>query len=338
MIGIGIIGAGRMGQLHAANFGIHTSKSKIVAVADGNMLLAQNLAGQFGARAYSSYEELLADNNVDAVIICTPVFTHKEISLKALAAQKHVLCEKPLALTMEDALAIQSAAEKSNRVFQLAFMRRFDEAFVTAREKIKEGVIGTPVFVRSTGRDPGLPPVPGWGSDPDACGDISFELCSHDYDSIQWLLGSDIKKVFARAGILSSIEVAKSCGGKMINDTLVVTTEFENGALGSIDGLLNIKYGYDARVEVVGDEGAIMIGNVRYLDVVTGNGNKMMSYPTAPSFTDRFAHAYVVEAQHFIDCILTGSKPVVGALDGLKAVAVALAVNESIKKGSEVNV
>ncbi|GBF34277.1 myo-inositol 2-dehydrogenase [Desulfocucumis palustris] len=334
MVGIGIVGAGRMGQLHAVNFAGHTAKSRVVAVADENPELAGRLAGQYGAAAFGKYQDLIEDDRVDALCICTPVFTHKEISLAALAAGKHVLCEKPLALTLDDALAIHQAAEKAGVVFQVAFMRRFDEAFVTAKEKIKAGTIGRPVFVRSTGRDPGLPPVPGWGSDPDACGDISFELCSHDYDSIQWLLDSDIKSVFARAGILSSVEVAKSCGGKMINDTLVVTAEFENGALGSIDGLLNIKYGYDARVEVVGDEGIIMIGNVRHLDVITGKADKHMTYPAAPSFTDRFVHAYVTEARHFVDCILEGRKPVVGSLEGLKAVQVALAVNDSIKKGS----
>ncbi|OIQ10375.1 scyllo-inositol 2-dehydrogenase (NAD(+)) [Moorella thermoacetica] len=337
MIGVGIIGAGRMGQLHAQNFAQKVVGAKVVAVADNNQELALELAREFNANAYKSYQDLLTDQKVDAVCVCTPVFTHKKIVLDALEAQKHVLCEKPLALSMEDAEKIYQATENSNRVFQLAFMRRFDDAFMEAKEKIKAGFIGKPVYIRSSGRDPGLPPVPGWGSDPDACGDISFELCSHDYDSIQWLMESDIKTVYARAAILSSVQIANSFSDKMINDTLVVTAEFKSGALASIDGLLNIKYGYDARVEVVGDEGIIIIGGLKHIDIISGKRDKWMAFPTAPSFTDRFAQAYVNEANHFINCILTGQKPRVGALEGLKAVKVALAVNESIKKNLPVN-
>jgi len=336
-INVAIIGAGRMGTLHGINFARKVSKSRVVAVVDQVRQMAEKLGGELGAEVFTNIDDVLTMPNVDAICISTPVGTHKEFSLKALKAKKHVLCEKPLTLTISDAEEIIEAVEKSGCFFQLAFMRRFDEGFVAAKEKLDEGLIGEPVFIRSTGRDPGLPPLGSWGSDPDACGDISFELCSHDYDSMRWLMGDEVKKVYAQAGILSSKDIANKFD-KMINDTIVVLMEFHSGALGSVEGLLNIKYGYDARVEIVGNEGIIFIGDPRHMDVTWGGKNRVLSFSASPSFTDRFSYAYVREAQHFVDCIIEGRKPAVGAEDGLAAVEIAVAVNQSIKTGRTVTV
>jgi len=330
-VNIAVIGAGRMGQLHANNFAKKTNKSKVIAVADQNKKLAKQLSQEIGAKMYTNIQDILDIDAVDAVCIATPVSTHKKIIIKALKANKHVFCEKPLTLKVDDAYEIMKAVKDSKCYFQLGFMRRFDEDFMAAKEKLQEGIIGTPVFIRSSGRDPGLPPVPGWGSRPKECGDISFELCSHDYDSMRWLLNDDIKKVFAQAAILSSKDVAVKCDGTMINDSIVVSLEFNRGAFGSIDGLLNIKYGYDARVEIVGEEGIIIIGGINYKNIIYGGKDKLLKFPSAPSFVDRFKHAYDEEAQHFIDCIVKGEFPKVGAEDGLHAVKVASAVNRSIE-------
>lgn len=335
-VNIAIIGAGRMGWLHAGNYANTINNSKVVAVVDQNKALAQKMGNEFGIEVYTDIEDILKLSALDAICISTPIGTHKEISLRALAAKKHVFCEKPLVLTLSDAIEIVEAVESSGCCYQIGFMSRFDDSFEAAKKKIYQGVVGTPVFIRSTGRDPGLPPVPGWGANPKACGDISFELCSHDYDRMRWLMDDEVKKVYAQAGILSSKDVAAKCGGKMINDTLVVNMEFTKGALGSVDGLLNIKYGYDARVEIVGDEGVIAIGDMGHINVVYGNRDKYISVPTAPSFIDRFRYAYIKEAQHFIDCIIAGKKPRVGAKDGLEAVKIASAVNQSIESGQSV--
>lgn len=335
-LNIAVIGAGRMGRHHGSNFSRRVSKGRVIAVVDQNEDLVRKLADDLETKAYTNVDDVLGMSSLDAVCISTPIGSHKELILKSLAAKKHVFCEKPLTLSVTDAKEIVQAVNDSKCYFQLAFMRRFDDAFEAAKEKLGQGIIGNPVFIRSTGRDPGLPPVPGWGADPDACGDISFELCSHDYDSMRWLMDDEVAKVYAQAGILSSKDVAARCGGKMINDTLVVTMEFGKGALGSLDGLLNIKYGYDARMEIVGDEGVIIVGDIRNIDVVTGNKNKMFTIQAAPSFLDRFTHAYVKESQHFVDCIIEGKKPAVGVEDGLAAVKIASAVNKSIKLGQPV--
>ena len=331
-VNIAIIGAGRMGTLHGINFSKKVSNSRVVAVVDQNKELSEKLSNELEAKAYSDIEHVLTLPELDAVCISTPIKTHKEFSLKALQAGKHVLCEKPLTLTVADAEEILQTVISSGCVFQLAFMRRFDDGFEAARQKIKQGAIGQPVFIRSSGRDPGLPPVPGWGSDPDACGDISFELCSHDYDSMRWLMEDEVKKVYAQAGILSSRDIADKFG-RMINDTIVISMEFERGALGSVDGLLNIKYGYDARVEIVGDEGIILVGEIRHTDITWGGKSRVLSFPTSPSFVDRFSCAYIKEAQHFVDCIIDGKKPAVGIEDGLAAVKIAAAVNQSVRTG-----
>ncbi len=337
MVNVAVIGAGRMGSHHGRIFASQISNCRVEAVCDSDMNLCESLSREIGAQPFADIDKMLALPSVDAVCIATPVATHKEFILKALAAKKHVFCEKPLTLTEIDAIEIMTAAEKSGCVFQLAFMRRFDDAFVRAKEKLAEGIIGVPVFIRSSGRDPGLPPVPGWGSNPEACGDISFELCSHDYDSMRWLMADEVVKVYGRAGILSSKDIAAKYG-KMINDTLVVTMEFGRGALGSLDGLLNIKYGYDARVEIVGDEGILAVGEIRHLDISWGGGKKVISYSSAPSFLDRFHYAYIKQAQHFIECVLTGGTPKVGVADGLAAVKIAAAVNRSVQSGKPVSV
>ncbi|WHH58508.1 Gfo/Idh/MocA family oxidoreductase [Petroclostridium sp. X23] len=335
-VNVAVIGAGRMGWLHAGNFHGKVSKGKVAAVVDQNKESADKLGSHLGAEVFSQVDDILMRPDIHAICISTPIGTHKELSLKALKAKKHVFCEKPLTLTVADAEEIAAAVKESGCCYQLGFMSRFDDAFEAAKEALEQGVVGTPVFIRSTSRDPGLPPVPGWGANPEACGDISFELCSHDYDRMCWLMDDKVRKVYAQAGILSSKDVAARCGGKMINDTLVINMEFCKGALGSVDGLLNIKYGYDARVEVVGDEGVIVIGDMGHVDVISANKSKKLSVPASPSFIDRFKHAYVKEAQHFIDCIIEHRNPKVGAEDGLQAVKIAAAVNKSIQLGQSV--
>jgi len=274
-VNLAIIGAGRMGKLHANNFN-HIHSSNVAAIVDTQEELGKKLANDVDAVYYNDFQKALEDENIDAIVIATPILTHKKFIIEGIKAGKHVFCEKPLTLTMENANEIKEVIENKNKKFQLAFMRRFDEDFLFAKNKIKEGAIGTPVFIRSTGRDPGLPPVPGWGAEPEKCGDISFELCSHDYDSMRWIMDDEVTEVYAKSDILSSHEEAELTGGKMISDTLVISLQFSRGALGSVDGLLNIKYGYDARMEIVGDQGVLLVGTPNYNNVILGTNEKVL--------------------------------------------------------------
>src|SRR6056297_2899947 len=328
-VNLAIIGAGRMGKLHANNFN-HIHSSNVAAIVDTQEELGKKLANDVDAVYYNDFQKALEDENIDAIVIATPILTHKKFIIEGIKAGKHVFCEKPLTLTMENANEIKEVIENKNKKFQLAFMRRFDEDFLFAKNKIKEGAIGTPVFIRSTGRDPGLPPVPGWGAEPEKCGVISFELCSHDYDSMRWIMDDEVTEVYAKSDILSSHEEAELTGGKMISDTLVISLQFSRGALGSVDGLLNIKYGYDARMEIVGDQGVLLVGTPNYNNVILGTNEKVLESISSPSFIDRFKDAYVKEAEHFIDCILNDEEPKVGIKDGLEAVRIAYKVNQSI--------
>ena len=328
-INLAIIGAGRMGKLHANNFN-HIHSSNVKAIVDTEEELGIELANEVDAEYYNDIQNVFDDESIDAIVIATPILTHKDFIIEGIKAGKHVFCEKPLTLTMENANEIKNVIESHNKKFQLAFMRRFDEDFLFAKNKIEKGAIGTPVFIRSTGRDPGLPPVPGWGAEPEKCGDISFELCSHDYDSMRWMFDDEVTEVYAKSDILSSHKEAELTGGKMISDTLVISLQFSRGALGSVDGLLNIKYGYDARMEIVGDQGVLLIGTPNYNNVVLGTNNKVLESISSPSFIDRFKNAYVKEAEHFIHCILNDEEPKVGINDGLEAVRIAYKVNESI--------
>lgn len=330
-IKMAIIGAGRMGKLHAKNFSslAHCDVSVIV---DDELKEANKLSKRVKAEPYGNYEKALSEKKLDAVCISTPVMTHEDFIIKAINSNLHVFCEKPLTLQVESAERISKKVNESNQKFLLGFMSRFDKDFMDVKKLIEKRELGEPTYIRSIGRDPGLPPIPGWGLRPEECGGISFELCSHDYDRISWLMGDEIREVYARGDILASKEKAEKYNKNMINDSLVVSVKFDNGKLGVVEGFLNVKYGYDAKVEVVCEEGAIEAGGTVMDNLTLSKRNKKMENKTSDSFIERFHNAYINEAKHFIECILKDEPPKVSVEDGVQAVKVAIKVNESLKR------
>lgn len=240
------------------------------------------------------------------MVITTPTFTHRELATTAAARGKHILCEKPMALTIEECDEMIAAAERNAVILQLGFMRRFDPDFEVAAARIEAGEIGRPMLIKSLTHGPGLPPA--WARDLHTSNGMLAEVNSHDWDTTRWLARSNPDRVYA--------EVSNFKGEKYgvdtphFYDTALVSVRFESGALAAISGVCPCDYGYDARVEIVGEKGLLQIGDLRGQSVVVcTNRDQGLVTPIFRTWPERFASAYVREMKHFLQCIRTGSQP-----------------------------
>lgn len=322
-----VVGAGRTGRVHAANLSARISIAELVGIVDQVVEAAKTLASEFHVNYYASFSEALKKEDFDAVFITTPTFTHHDLMIEAAESGKHVFCEKPMALTLEEADEMISAARKNDIKLQIGFMRRFDPEFRKARDLIDQGVIGRPVLVKSVGRGPGLPPR--WALDPETGLGMVAEVNSHDFDSLRWFMNDEFKTIYAEAAALLRPEVAEEFPG--FHDVVAVTARFQKGGIGIIDGGCPVGYGYDARVEVLGTEGLLTIGEVRGTSILICHVDKKIMTEPFQSWRDRFREAYVAEAESFLKAISEDREPEVTGEDGRKALEATLAAIRSIK-------
>jgi predicted dehydrogenase len=326
-LGVCIIGAGRAGLIHAVNFAKGIKNARLTAIAEPDSETAQQACRELELdRRYQDYRHALEDDAVDAVVVVTPTAYHKDIVVAAADAGKHILCEKPMAMTVAECDAMIAAAEKSKVVLQIGFMRRFDQSFVYAREQIKQGAIGDVVLVKSLTRGPSIPQR--WQYDVAKSNGPLAEVNSHDIDTLRWFTESEFEQVFAIAGNYRCPE-AKSEFPDFYDNVVMVAT-FANGLQGSIDGAVSVRYGYDARLEVVGTEGVLFVGRLDQSGVVVCNQISGLKAPAVASWRNLFAEAYRHEDQGFVDAVLNGTPPAVTGHDGKMAVKVVIAGNQSI--------
>jgi len=322
---LAIVGAGRCGTVHAENASRWLSTAELGCIVDINEALARRIGAELGVPAFTSVEEALAHAAVDAVVITTPTFTHAEIAIAAAGAGKHVFCEKPMALDVEDCDRMIAAAEAAGVVLQMGFVRRYQPEFVEARRRIEAGRIGEPMIVKSLTRGPGLPPQ--WAHDLRRSNGMLAEVCSHDFDCVRWLSGSEIARVYAETANVKG--GARGVAAADFYDNAVVTLRFESGALGTIDGTCPADFGYDARVEVLGSEGLLVVGEHRataLLEIRTRGSGEVPTYSTWPQ---RFEWGYREELRGFVDAARGGKPPAADGRDGRAAVAAVVAANRS---------
>ena len=307
-------------MVHAGNLRRLVPGAALAALVDVEATRTEEAARELelgDSSVFRTLEQALHSTQIEAVVITTPTFTHAELAVTAAGAGLHVFCEKPMALTIEECDRITEAANRSGVILQIGFMRRFDPAFRDAKHQIEQGMIGRPLVVRSLTRGPGLPPA--WACDPRTSNGMLAEVNSHDFDTVRWLSGADVTRVFARAGAFKAPHLKERYPD--FYDTAVVTLELDSGAFGMVDGICPADYGYDARAEVVGTEGVLLIDEGQF-----------------PSWQERFKSAYIKEAEHFVACIRNERQPTVGGADGRAALAAVLAANESIHTGRPVSV
>ncbi len=327
-----VVGVGRAGTVHARNLRGRVPHAELVAIADSDQAALARAAQELEIdRVYTDCMAAIWADEVDAVCVASPVFTHAEMVVAAAGAGKHVFCEKPMALTLDEADQMLEAVRAARVVFQIGFMRRFDAAFLDAKRRIDAGDIGEVVMVKSTGRGPGLPG--GWYLSFDRSNGLLAEVNSHDFDSVRWLAGGDFVRVYAEAGVFARPEVEEEHPGFF--DSAVVTARLSNGRMGVVDGTCPDNYGYDARVEVLGTRGVVFIGQFEEPGVVVCRKDGA-ARPVVPSWQRRFGQAYVDEIAHFVECVRGGAEPAVTGLDGLKALEAVLAANRSLELGAPV--
>jgi inositol 2-dehydrogenase len=330
-LNVGVIGLGRMGSLYARNLAQRVSHARLVAVADHKADVREQFAAELsGVKVYASHLDLIDDKDVEAVVVVTSTSTHKPVVMDAVAGGKAIFCEKPMALSLADAYEMQEAAEKARVFFQMAFQRRFDAGYMAAKKKIEDGVIGTPVVMISTSRDPFRPPLE--FCDPQVSGGLIADMGVHDFDLGRMFMG-EVATVSAVGGVLAYPEM-KSVGDI---DNALVNMVFQSGALGTVQLSRNAVFGYDIRTEIWGTKGSLQIGYFRHTPVLVMT-QEGITHDVVPHFMQRFEGAYLTQIQDFVDRVRRAEAPSLTAADAIAAMRISLAATMSCREGRMVRV
>ncbi len=326
-VSVCVIGAGRAGMIHAVNFRSRISNAELTAVVDPFEEVAKKTCRQLELdRYYLDYSQALQEDDIDAVVIVTPTVYHREIAVAAAKAEKHILCEKPMAMNENECDDMISAARDNNIKFQIAFMRRYDESFMQAKVAVDNGEIGDVVMVRSNTRGPSTPRE--WMYDIKKSNGPLAEVSSHDIDTLRWYTGSEFRTVYAIGGNFRCPDKKKQY--PQFYDNFVLNGSFENGMQGIIDGAQGVQYGYDARAEILGTRGCIFLGQLHEKSILVCNNEKGMIRPVMHTWRTLFKDAYLREDMEFVNCIMEDKEPRVTGTDGKMAVKVVKAGNISI--------
>jgi myo-inositol 2-dehydrogenase/D-chiro-inositol 1-dehydrogenase len=319
---IGLIGAGRIGQVHAATIAHRVDTARLAAVTDTLPGAAQAAAARFGIpRVADDYAAILADPQIDAVLICSPTDTHAAIIVAAAAAGKHIFCEKPVALTLADTDRALAAADRAGVKLQLGFNRRFDANFARVRAAIVGGEIGTPHILHLVSRDPAPPPL----AYVRTSGGIFLDMAIHDWDMARFLIGSEIAEVYVQGGV--RIDPAIGAAGDL--DTHVTLLRFADGVIGTVDNSRQAVYGYDQRVEVFGSAGAIQTANNYPNNSILSTADSIRRDLPLNFFLQRYADSYAAEVAAFVNAVVADLPVPVSGLDGRMALVAALAALKS---------
>ncbi|WP_432510643.1 Gfo/Idh/MocA family oxidoreductase [Kineococcus sp. SYSU DK001] len=327
-VGVGLIGAGRIGGSHAHLLATRVPGARLVAVADPRPGAADALAGPLGATGYAEVADLLADPGVDAVVVTATTEAHANLVEQAARAGKGVFCEKPAGLSLAEVDRGIAATAAAGVAFQVGFNRRFDPGFAAARAAVDTGRVGTPYLLRSLTRDPGLPDygrVPAWA--------VFLLTLIHDFDTLLWLNpGAEPVSVYAVADALVAPEF-KDAG---LLDTAVVTVRFDNGAIATAEANFSASYGYDVRGEVFGSTGRLEIGGQprQALAVSDATGRHT---DTPRGDVELFGEAYAGELAEFVAAVREGREPAVTGHDARRALAIALSCIASVRSGGPVD-
>lgn len=330
-----LIGAGRAGLVHARNLKSRAIGADLTAVCDAKEDALEKAGRELEVGTLvADYRHAVGREDVDGVIIATPTFLHREIACAAASWGKHIFLEKPMALTAQECLQINAAVAKAGVKLQIGFMRRFDEGFTRAKELIDSGEMGRVMIIKSTGRGPGGPGR--WMYDLARSNGIIAEVNSHDIDSLNWFTGSPLRRVYAESENFKCPDAKPEYPD--FYDNFIASFRFADGTLGMIDGACPAHYGYDARVEILCEQGVLFIGSVVQRGVTKVTLDGTVAARAVRSWRSRFKDAYLAEMKHFVDCLREDKPPRVTGQDGLKAVAAVVAANQSMRIGRPVDI
>ncbi len=326
---IGVIGAGRIGKIHAENLTRRIPGATVVAIADPALEAARETAERLRIPlAMADHHEILSDPEVDAVVICSSTNTHASIICEAAQAGKHIFCEKPISYDLAQIDESLSAVNKAGVKLQVGFNRRFDPSFRNVREMVAAGKIGEPHIIHITSRDPAPPPI----EYIKVSGGIFFDMTIHDFDMARYLIGSEVEEIF----VAGAVRVDPNIGQVGDIDTAVITLRFRNGTIGTIDNSRKAVYGYDQRVEVFGSEGMVMTLNNMPDSNIYSNAEGVHSAKPLYFFLERYTESFIAEMKAFVECILTDRQPPVTGADGRIPVLLGMAAKKSYQENRPV--
>lgn len=326
-LGFGIIGAGRIGKLHAKNIAGSIEGAHVAAVMDALAEAADALATKHHAASTQDVQELIHHPDVDAVVIGSPTSLHAEQIKLAAQAGKAIFCEKPVALDLHTTQEAMQVVQDAGVPFQIGFNRRFDPAIASLARTIHSGELGKVEMFRSQSSDPSPPPL----SYVATSGGIFLDSAVHDFD-IARFIGGEVERVTALGRVLVEPDYAQYHDV----DTSMVTLEFTSGALGIIQNSRRTQFGHDVRVEVHAAGGKLIAEQERRSNVwrYTKEG---MAADYQMDFLERFRDAYVLELQAFVNAVHNHTPPTPSHTDAIESLRVALAATISLREQRPVN-
>ncbi|MFN8470874.1 MAG: inositol 2-dehydrogenase [Anaerolineae bacterium] len=331
MLNVGIVGAGRIGRVHARSLAYTIPTARIAAIADEVVEAARLVADQFRIpRVFQHYQEMLEMPDLDAVLICSSTDTHADIIVDAARAGKHIFCEKPIAKTLPSIDRALDAAEKAGVKLQIGFNRRFDTNYRRVRQAIETGEIGVPAFVHIISRDPAPPPI----EYVKVSGGIFLDMTIHDFDMARYLVGAEVDEVYATG----SVRVDPAIGEAGDLDTVFVVLKFENGVVATIDNSRQAVYGYDQRVEAFGTGGKISTDNNFPNAAVLSDAHSVHRDLPLYFFLERYAESFAKEMAEFVDAVLHDKPTPVTGADGRAPVVMGLAARRSVDENRPVKI
>ena len=324
---VGIIGAGRIGKVHAKNISMFVPEMEIKTIADP---FANDATREFAAQyripnVTTDPADILEDPEIEAVLICSSTDTHSKFIIEAAKAKKHIFCEKPIDYDLNKVHEAIDAAKEAGVKLQIGFCRRFDHNHRAVYDMVREGKVGDVNIVKISSSDPEPPPV----SYVKVSGGIFYDMMIHDFDMARFLAGSEVTEVTAAGSVL----VDPGIGEAGDVDTAVVTLKFENGAIGIIDNSRKAVYGYDQRVEVFGSKGAAVNENDIPNTAVLWGEDGTVSGTAYKVMWDRYTGAFVSEMQAFAAAVANDTETPVTGEDGLYPVLMAAAATKSLHEG-----
>ena len=327
-IKVAVAGLDRIGRIHLTNLCQNLPELEVVAVMD-IFDESKSIADQFMIPNFmKNFDDLLAVQGLDAVIICSPTDTHADYVIKAAKAGKQIFCEKPLDLSPERVHEVLEVVNETGVKLMLGFNRRFDPNFLKIKNMVDSGQVGDPQILKITSRDPGPPPI----SYINVSGGLFMDMAIHDFDMARYIMNKEVVEVYSRGAVL--VDPAIGEAGDI--DTALTTLTFEDGTMANIDNCRKAVYGYDQRLEVFGSAGMVKADNNfpdnhQHYSADGIHGSLPLNF-----FLERYTASYLNEMSAFFKSVRTGEDLPVTGKDGLEAMKIALAALKSVKENRPV--
>lgn len=327
----GVIGAGRIGKVHAENLATRIGDAEVLAVADVVEASAKELARRLRIpKSTANYQDILNDPAIHAVAICSATDTHAQMIEEAALAGKHIFCEKPIAFSVERIDAVLNTVQQAGVKLQIGFNRRFDPNYARVRQAISSGEIGELHMLHIISRDPAPPPI----SYVKVSGGLFLDMAIHDFDMARFLTGSEAVEVYSVGGV----KVDPAIGEAGDIDTAFTVLKFANGVTVTIDNSRKAVYGYDQRVEAFGSGGAIATDNLYPNMATISTGQHVRRDLPLNFFMQRYVESYLIEMQAFVESVTQDKPPLVTGNDGRVPVIMALAARQSFEQNCPVQI